>query len=222
MKTLIALALVVLAGTVAAVAAQASTAASTELSPAEITELRYMREEEKLARDVYRALAVKWSDATVFARIAQSEQRHMEAVKAVMDRYGVADPAAGKAAGSFTDARLQALYDDLLADGSRSLQTALAVGVTIEKTDIADLEDALEATSNADLERLYGNLLRASQHHLQAFTATTTGTVPSGGRAHAGQANGTCPNGGRDTMRQGAGSRGGNGYGAGLQAAAAA
>ncbi len=156
------------------------------LTPAETSDLQYMREEEKLARDVYTVLAKRWSEATVFARIAESEQRHMDAVKVVLDRYGVADPAAGAKPGEFTNAGLQTLYDELVAEGSKSVAAALAVGVTIEQVDIADLEDALAVTSNADLERLYGNLLRASTNHLQAFQATAGGTVP----VRAGQGHG--------------------------------
>ena len=218
MKTLITIALVTLAASVAVVAAPISTAGSVTLDPNEKAELQYMREEEKLARDVYRALAAKWSDAAVFARIAQSEQRHMDAVEVVLDRYGVADPAAGKAAGVFSDPKLQALYDDLVTEGRVSLQAAYAVGMKIEKADIADLQVALAATDNADLERLYGNLLAASKNHLQAFTAHATGTVPSGGQGPGGgwQGDGTCD---RQATRLGSGPVWGKGPGAGQRAA---
>jgi hypothetical protein len=174
------------------------------LTPAETSDLQYMREEEKLARDVYTVLAEEWTEATVFARIAQSEQRHMDAVKVVLDRYGIEDPAAGTKAGEFTNAGLQTLYDQLVAEGSKSVTAALAVGVKIEQVDIADLEDALAATSNEDLERLYGNLLRASKNHLQAFQATADGTVP----ARAGQGRGP-------RFGQGAGQGAGLGMGPG-------
>ena len=174
-KLVIALATVLLTGLVVVVPASSATA----LTPGETADLQYMREEEKLARDVYQALAAKWPTATVFQRIARSEQRHMDAVKVVLDRFGIADPAAGNGPGEFTDPELQKRYAQLVADGSRSVADALAVGVMIERTDIADLQEALAATDVADLERLYGNLLRGSQNHLQAFTSHTDGTVPS-------------------------------------------
>lgn len=216
MKTLIALALVVLTATVAAVAAPLSPAASTALGPAEVDGLRYMREEEKMARDVYRALAVKWPSATVFARIAQSEQRHMDAVRVVLDRYGVADPAAGKAAGKFADPELQKMYDELVAEGKGSLQAALGVGVKIEKADIADLEQELAATGNADLERLYGHLLASSKNHLRAFSGNATGAMPGAGQGRMAQkgphGSGTCT---QDGPQQGSGPMWGRGNGPG-------
>jgi hypothetical protein len=176
-RTLIGLLSVLLVAAVAAVVVPVSSGADG-LTAAEIAELQYMREEEKLARDVYRAMAAEWPQATVFSRIAASEQRHMDAVKVVLNRYGIADPAAGKAAGRFTNPELQELYDELVAKGSRSLDAALGVGVTIERADIADLEKALEETGNPDLERLYGNLLRGSQNHLRAFTSHADGVAP--------------------------------------------
>jgi hypothetical protein len=219
-RILIALVVVALAAAVAVVA-PAPSAGADGLTATEVADLQYMREEEKLARDVYTALAAKWSEATVFARIAQSEQRHMDAVKVVLDRYGIADPAVGKAAGEFANAELQSLYDRLVAEGSGSLAAALGVGQTIEEADIADLEKAIAATANADLDRLYGNLLRASQNHLRAFTSHADGTLPARGAGQgfgprAGQGagpngpvgTGTCTG---DQTRQGMGPGGGFG-----------
>lgn len=222
-KLVIALATVVLTGLVVVVPASSATA----LTPGETADLQYMREEEKLARDVYQALAAKWPTATVFQRIAQSEQRHMDAVKVVLDRYGIADPAAGKGPGEFTNPELQKLYAQLVADGSRSLTDALAVGVAIEEADIADLEQALAETGNADLERLFGNLLRGSQNHLQAFTSHTDGAVtaqagaglgkgPGAGQAQgAGRRDGSCTADGQQARR---GPGAGMGFGPGPRA----
>jgi hypothetical protein len=217
MKTmLVTLATVALAGLMLVVPASSATAPTA----AEAADLQYMREEEKLARDVYEALAAKWPSAAVFDRIAQSEERHMDAVKVVLDRYGITDPAAGKQAGVYTNAELQKLYDTLVARGSQSLQAALAVGVQIETTDIADLQRAIAETANADLDRLYGNLLRGSQNHLRAFTATADGTLPAQGMgpgAGQGQADrrqdGTCTADGQQA-RRGPGAGSGAGYGA--------
>lgn len=212
-RMLIVIATVALAGLVVVLPASSAVA----LTPAEKSELEFMREEEKLARDVYNVMAAKWTTATIFQRIAQSEQRHMNAVKVVLDRNGVADPAAGMKAGEFTNTELQKLYDQLVADGAKSLEAALAVGVQIEEADIADLETALAATSNEDLELVYGNLLRGSKNHLQAFTATTDGKLP----AQAGQGRGPRFAQGQGAQGQGAGlGRGphtGQGQGAGLQ-----
>jgi len=130
--------------------------------------MTYMREEEKLARDVYLSLGSRWN-IPIFANIAQSEQVHMDSVKTLLDRYGVPDPAAGKAQGEFTNPVLQNLYHDLIAQGSASPVEALKAGVLVEETDIADLNKALATTQKNDIRTVYNNLLQGSMNHLNAF-----------------------------------------------------
>ena len=96
------------------------TTAVGELDAVEVAGLLYMREEEKLARDVYLTLYEKW-EMPIFQNIANSESTHMEAIETLIDRYNLEDPAAGKDAGVFTDQTLQGLYDQLVAEGSQSL-----------------------------------------------------------------------------------------------------
>ena len=149
-------------------ACQVTTPATTPLSATEKESLLYMREEEKLARDVYNAFYTRYG-LRVFSNIATSEQAHMDAVLTLLNRYGLADPAAA-APGVFNNDDLQALYDDLIDQGNASLTAALQAAVLIEETDIADLQDGLALTSHADLRAVYNNLLRASQNHLRAFS----------------------------------------------------
>ncbi len=129
--------------------------------------LIWMREEEKLARDVYTALYDKWK-TPVFANIAAAEQTHTDAVKALLDRYGIADPAAGKAAGIFINPDIQALYTTLVSQGNTSLVAALTVGAGVEDLDIADLQ--ARATTTPDIALVYANLEKGSRNHLRAFT----------------------------------------------------
>ncbi|CAG0958706.1 hypothetical protein GPROT1_00646 [Gammaproteobacteria bacterium] len=138
------------------------------LSSAEAAEVSFMREEEKLSRDVYRALFAAHGDR-VFASIAAAEQRHMDLVKLLLDRYGLVDPAATAAPGEFMDARLAALYTDLVAKGKVSLLEALKVGATIEDLDLADLAKALAASDNRDVDAVMQNLAKGSRNHLRAF-----------------------------------------------------
>ncbi|WP_455382488.1 DUF2202 domain-containing protein [Salinispira pacifica] len=138
------------------------------LSAAEIEGLLKMREEEKLARDVYLALGEKWNQRS-FTNIAAAEQTHMDYVKLLLDRYGIADPAADDARGVFTDPAFAALYSKLVAKGSTSPVDALKVGALIEELDIADLQDQLSSTNNADLRVLYLNLDKGSRNHLRAY-----------------------------------------------------
>ena len=138
------------------------------LSQAEKAGLVHMREEEKLARDVYRVLGGEYS-LRVFSNIASSESTHMAAVKRLLDRYGVADPASPDVAGSFQSAQLQQLYDNLVAQGDDSLTAALRVGIAIEKLDISDLKAHIAESTHSDVRTVYTNLLRASQNHLRSF-----------------------------------------------------
>jgi hypothetical protein len=156
----------------AALAAPVATGgdAAAQLTDAEIEGLLYMREEEKLARDVYLTLSDAWG-LPIFQNIARSEATHMAAVGALLDRYGLADPAAAEI-GVFTDPTLQGLYDQLVAEGRQSLAEALRVGAAIEEIDILDLQTRLAQTENADIDLIYGNLLKGSSNHLRAFTST--------------------------------------------------
>jgi hypothetical protein len=140
------------------------------LAQAEIDGLLFMREEEKLARDSYLTLYNKWH-LPIFSRIASSEVVHMTRVKDLLDRYGLPDPAAGKAVGEFTNPVLQQLYDSLMQQGFQSATEALKVGVTIEEVDIRDLESQIAATNRTDIIQVYTNLRNASYNHLSAFNS---------------------------------------------------
>jgi len=134
-----------------------------------------MREEEKLARDVYLTLNEQWKNV-VFESIASSEQRHMDAIKAILDRYGIADPVTDDSRGVFQSADLQALYNKLVADGSVSLEQAFLVGATIEDLDIYDLNSLIAATDNEDMLVVYQNLVKGSRNHMRRF-ATELGAL---------------------------------------------
>ena len=141
------------------------------LTDAEIEGLLYMREEEKLAHDVYVTLYDKWG-MQLFDNIAGSELSHTNAVKALLDTYGIDDPATGAAVGVFANPTLQSLYDELVAAGAKSLADALKVGAAIEEIDILDLQQNLTGMTNTDLRQVYENLLKGSENHLRAFTST--------------------------------------------------
>ncbi len=130
--------------------------------------LLYMREEEKLARDVYIALYEKWQQPA-FANIAGSESTHMASVLRVLETYDIPDPVGGNGAGEFTNPELQALYHTLVAQGNTSLMDALTVGAMIEDLDILDLQKRLPETDNADIQRVYENLMKGSRNHLRSF-----------------------------------------------------
>lgn len=143
---------------------------AAELSQIETDGLLLMREEEKLARDVYDALAEAWG-VNIFGNIARSEQTHMDAIGLLMDRYGIKDLIADDSHGVFANPELQRLYDDLVDKGSVSLTEALKVGALIEDLDIADLERLIGQTDNDDIKIVYQNLTKGSRNHLRSFYA---------------------------------------------------
>ena len=105
---------------------------SQSLTEQEIDQLLFIREEEKLARDVYLALAEKWN-VPIFTNIAQSEQQHMDAVGQLIVKYGLTDPITDNTPGEFTNGILQGLYDDLVSSGKESLLDAYKIGTFIEE-----------------------------------------------------------------------------------------
>lgn len=140
-------------------------------------DLQFMREEERMARELYQAFADKYDDAAPFKNIVKSEARHYDAVGVLLDRYDVTDPSEGKAAGTYAFPEIQKLYDGWLADGNVSLDAAYDVGVELETADIADLKAAINEHTEADVDRVLGNLLKGSEQHLTAFQAAADGKV---------------------------------------------
>ena len=153
-----------------AAALQSSPTSAQELSDAEAEGILYMREEEKLARDVYLKLYEEWGLST-FNNIANSEQTHMDALKTLIDRYDLDDPAEGKDVGEFTNQALQELYNQLVEEGRQSLENALKVGAAVEEIDILDLQQHIAQTDRGDIQLVYENLMKGSRNHLRAFVS---------------------------------------------------
>lgn len=140
-----------------------------DLTEEEASELVYMREEEKLAYDLYVEFYATWGQR-IFSNIAAAELNHMSAVLALLERYEITDPAASTASGVFNNMDLQDLYDYLLASGSSSFINALLAAAAVEEIDILDLETyLLDVEGNEDIVLVYENLLRGSRNHLRAF-----------------------------------------------------
>jgi hypothetical protein len=134
----------------------------------EVDDLVFMREEEKVARDVYLEFYSLWKDP-VFLAISKSEERHMLSLKNLIDKYGITDPVTGDNVGKFSDPDLQGLYKQMVQEGTAFLLDALRVGATIEDLDISDLQAALANTDNQDIRTVYQNLMKGSRNHLRIF-----------------------------------------------------
>lgn len=131
-------------------------------------DLLRLREEEKLARDVYTSLA-KTSKLTVFRNISRAESQHMQAVERLIG--GANGNALNDVPGSFTYPDYQQLYQSLVASGARSPLDAVMVGAKIEEMDIADLKRLLTQTNNPQVRQVLEQLMRGSQNHLRAFAS---------------------------------------------------
>lgn len=143
---------------------------SQPLSQQEKDGILFMREEEKLARDVYDSLFIKW-DARAFGNIRKSEQRHTDRMKDLITTFSLQDPIENKdeQRGYFKNEYFKQLYNELTHKGSLSLIDAFTVGALIEEIDIKDLEERIQQTTNPTIIETYQQLKAASGNHLRAF-----------------------------------------------------
>jgi hypothetical protein len=147
--------------------------AAVEVDPDLAEHLEFMVEEERLAHELYTLFASEYP--SIFAGIARSEERHMEAVARQLDLRGMDDPGEGLEPGDYAVDELDELYATWSAQGLESVEAALQVGIDLEEADIADLEEALGDPSTEPVERVFSALLAGSRRHLQAFTSALEG-----------------------------------------------
>jgi len=139
-----------------------------DISASEEKNLKYMRSEEKLAHDFYSMMFDKWG-LRPFSNIKGAEERHMAAIKTMLDKYTIDDPEKNYQVGVFSNNHIKSIYDDLLLKGNMTELDALKAGAEIEELDIKDLIDAINDTDNNDIKFVYNNLKRGSENHLNAF-----------------------------------------------------
>jgi hypothetical protein len=138
-----------------------------ELTDAQKYDLRYMWQEEKLARDVYLHLFDLWG-SRIFSNISSSEQKHMDAISAILEKYNIDQEIDGGDRGVFSIVELQTLFNHLIEKGSENERAAFGVGREIEELDIEDLKSRIN-TAHPDAKEVYENLLNGSYNHLTAF-----------------------------------------------------
>ena len=78
----------------------------------EQTHLEFMCQEEKLARDVYITLGMRYPEAIVFGNIVNSEQRHTDAATDMFVKYGFPNPSTNNNVGVFTSEDLRWYFTD--------------------------------------------------------------------------------------------------------------
>ena len=136
------------------------------LDDAEKVRILFIREEEKLAYDVYQTMFDIYG-VNVFQNIPNSELSHMEAMLTIIKKYNLTDPMVTNARGVFVNTTLQALYTQLVSQGRVSLFAAYQVGATIEDLDISDLNSSLAVTNNQDVRLVYDFLNKGSRNHMR-------------------------------------------------------
>jgi len=140
-----------------------------ELTAVEQQDLSYLREEEKLARDVY-LYNKELYGLNIFGNISSSEQTHMDKVLELLELAGLEDPMKSNSIGEFNNAELAVLYMELTEQSSVSIVEALKVGALIEDLDIDDIERMITHTSNETVLTLYANLVCGSKNHIRSYT----------------------------------------------------
>jgi hypothetical protein len=138
------------------------------LDSAERERILFIREEEKLAYDVYQTLFDRYG-VKIFQNIPNSEMSHMEAMLSIIKKYQLIDPMDKNPRGIFTDPALQSLYNALVSQGQVSLLAAYQVGAKIEELDIYDLNKSIAVTNNQDVKLVYDFLNKGSRNHLRSF-----------------------------------------------------
>jgi hypothetical protein len=132
---------------------------STQLTAYEKEGILLMREEEKLAHDVYSFFVEKYN-IPIFRNIKQSEVMHQKSMIWLMEKYDIKDPSFEEQ-GKFNNKELQKLYDRLTVQGNTLIE-ALKIGAYIEELDIFDLKKLMKKTDNEDILRVYSRLLWGS------------------------------------------------------------
>jgi len=170
-----------------------SEAVKTMLDRNEASHLTFMREEEKLARDVYLTFAAMYPEQTVFNRIAtRSEQTHTDVMRDNLDSYQLEDPNPDtnnlpESIGVFTGDEwgwyFTEKFNALVIQGENSELDALYAGAFIEELDMHDIAVCpevmvnegynnpcgLEYTDESGLINAYRSLINGSENHLRSY-----------------------------------------------------
>lgn len=148
------------------------TLAPGELSAEEEASLIFMRQEEKLLRDVYTVFSQTW-EIKIFDQFKQAEQRHMDAIERLLNKYSITDPVTSDEIGVFDDPQFQQKFNDYTAQGIISISEAMSAAQTMEQEAIEVIINYLLYVDNSDIFKVYTNLKTASEVHLTSINSHT-------------------------------------------------
>jgi len=151
--------------------ASTSSVPSVSTLPSSVRDsLKYMYEEERLAKEVYLSIYQRQPVMQLERIATRSETRHIDAVNSLARKYGVRLYA--QTPGRYSIPAIQSLYNTLYSKGIRSRKDALEVGCMVEVTDIDDLNRYIYDAQNAgayDIVQTYEFLRKGSYNHYWAF-----------------------------------------------------
>ncbi len=125
--------------------------------------------DEYKSRDTYRKIIAKFGPVRPFINIVEAEQRHIELLRPLYEKYAIPLPAEP---------------DPNLLSIPETLESACQMGVTGELENVAMYDRLVAATDLPDVVAVLKQLQAASRdHHLPAFQRCAgQGSGPQGGR----------------------------------------
>lgn len=151
---------------------KAAMSSTATLTVRESEGISFIREEEKVARDLYQSF-YEGTALGIFQDTARSEQSHMDSVTVLLDKYSLHDPVKASR-GTFVNQTMQETYDRLLTQGKTSADDSLKAAATFEEISIVDLETQIAITDKADIKTIYEGLLAGSEKHLRSYVSALT------------------------------------------------
>lgn len=156
----------ILSGIALATIASFAPVSALEASDAELEKMfTVLINDEYKAQAEYEALIEEFGVVNPFARIVKAEARHIDALETLFDAY---------------DFDIPEDNGDKYAVVPDSLEEAYAIGVEAEIANIDLYEDYLKLDLPEDVERVFTNLMNASENHLRAFENAVEGNVGTG------------------------------------------
>ena len=138
---------------------------TADLTADEIEFIYAVREDEKVARDLYFSFFGTFG-LKPFENIGKAEDNHIKATEKLFDYYEIDYPALSEN-GKFENAIRQKLYDSLLLKGTPELE-AFKVMALLEETNIAEYGEVLKTIVNPNIKIVIENLAKASVNHFKA------------------------------------------------------
>lgn len=156
----------ILSGIALAIIASFAPVSALEASDAELEKMfTVLINDEYKKQAEYEALIAEFGFVNPFARIVKAEARHIDALETLFDAYDFDVPEDN---------------GDQYAVVPDSLEKAYTMGVETEIANIDLYEDYLKLDLPEDVERIFTNLLKASENHLRAFENAVDGNIGTG------------------------------------------